>query len=46
MIRWKALSNEEKMAIRESTSRRVNELLKNSDQSKELIELITLAGVR
>jgi glycosyltransferase involved in cell wall biosynthesis len=46
VIRWKALSNEEKMAIRESTSRRVNELLKNSDQSKELIELITLAGVR
>ncbi len=29
VIRWKALSNEEKMAIRESTSRSVNELLKN-----------------
>jgi glycosyltransferase involved in cell wall biosynthesis len=46
VIRWKALSSEEKIALRKSTRKRVNDLIKNSNQPKELIELIHLAGVK
>ena len=46
VLRWIALSTEEKIVLRESTSKRVNDLLKNSYQSRELIELIHLAGVK
>ena len=46
VIRWKKLSNEEKIALRESTSKRVNELIENSNQIDDFMELIHLAGVQ
>jgi hypothetical protein len=46
VIRWNALSDEEKIELRKNTSKKVNELIKNSNQSKELIDLIHLAGVQ
>jgi glycosyltransferase involved in cell wall biosynthesis len=45
VIRWNALSDEEKIELRKNTSKKVNELIKKSNQSKELIDLIHLAGV-
>ena len=46
VIRWEKLSIEQKIALRENTSKRVNELIKNSNQIDEIMELIQLVGAR
>ncbi len=46
VIKWNALSVEEKIILRENTSKKVNEMIKKSNQFKELLDLIHLAGVQ
>jgi hypothetical protein len=44
VLKWNARSTTEKIELRKQTKQRVNDLINNSNQTQDLLDLIKLAG--